>query len=230
MKIALQQTDFYSREALAIIDASLRNSIRIRPCIRGYDVFEDEIAVGSVEFVESAIGKSFKPDYHPAWMKEFVIRKTWISKDLPEAGSCTVFKPNDKYKLFDATTIEFMTESLNGSKEFFCQESVEVGNEWRIYVSDGTVWNCSWYKGPDEDKEFDPDILEKIVGKIPKNWYGTIDMMETNDGIELCECHHPYAIGWYGDSVDNEKYFNFIIGGYEYLKSLEDISIENRRI
>ena len=220
MKITLQQTDFYSREALAIIYVCIRNECSIRSCIYGYDVFDDEIPVGSVEFVESAIGKSFKPDYHPCWMNEFVIRKTWISTDLPEIGDCMVFKPNDKYKLFDATTIEFMKEELNGSKEFFCQDLVNVENEWRIYVSDGKVWNCSWYKGPDEDKEFDQNVLTKIIDKIPEGWYGTIDMMETNNGIELCECHHPYAIGWYGNSCENEKYFDFIIKGYDYLKEL----------
>jgi hypothetical protein len=44
--------------------------------------------------------------------------------------------------------------------------------------------------------------------------------METSNGIELCECHHPYAIGWYGDSANNKQYFNFIVDGYKYLKEL----------
>lgn len=220
MKIALQQTDSYSREALSIIDVCLRNKCSIRSCIYGYDVFEDEIPVGSVEFVEAALGRSFKPEYHPVWLKEFVKRKTWILRDLPEPGDCILFKPNDKYKLFDLTIIEAGFVELNGSEEFFCQDWVTVGNEWRIYVSDGKAWNCSWYQGSDEDKEFDQNILKNIVDKIPNGWYGTIDMMETENGIQLCECHHPYAIGWYGDSCENEKYFDFIIKGYDYLKEL----------
>jgi hypothetical protein len=219
MKIALQKTDSYSRESLTIIDICLKNSIPIRSCLYGSDVYKSEIPVGTVEFVESALDKFLKPDYHPDWLKEFVIRKTWISKDLPKTEN-VIFKPNDRYKLFDATTIEFMKDSLNGSEEFFCQELVDVSNEWRIYVSDGKIWNCSWYRGPVEDKEVNPDILEKISNKIPEKWCGTIDMMETNNGIELCECHHPYAIGWYGNSCENEKYFDFIINGYDYLKEL----------
>ena len=182
----------------------------------GSEVPEDEIPVGSVEFVESAIGKSFKPDYHPIWMKDFVIRKTWISDSWPEED-CFV-KPNDLYKIFENTLSSNIPDNKSESKQFFCQEIVDVGNEWRIYVSDGKVCDCSWYQGPEEDKKFDSNILEKIVAKIPENWYGTIDIMETSNGIELCECHHPYSIGWYGDSVNNDQYFNFIMGGYEYLK------------
>ena len=217
MKIVLQQTDWYSREALTIIDACLRNDCSIRSCIYGYDVFEDEISVGSVEFVEAALGRSFKPEYHPVWLKEFVKRKTWTSEFWPEED-CYV-KPNDLYKIF-ANTYSFNAPfNKDFSKEYFCQEAVEVRNEWRIYVSNGKAWNCSWYQGPDEDKEFDQNILKNIVDKIPKGWYGTIDMMETNNGIELCECHHPYAIGWYGDSADNSQYFNFIVDGYKYLKT-----------
>lgn len=219
MKIALQKTDFYSREALAVIDVCIRNSISIRTCVYGVDVHDDEIPVGSVEFVESALGKSLKPNYHPEWLKDFVVRKTWISKDLPDLGDLTVIKPNDGYKLFDASVLEFMRESLNGSEDFFCQELVDVSNEWRIYVSDGKVWNCSWYRGPDEDTEVNPDILEKISKKIPEKWCGTIDIMETNNGIELCECHHPYAIGWYGDSKFNKIYFDFLVEGWYYIKN-----------
>jgi len=219
LKIAIQKTDFSSRESIAITDVCIRESIPFRPVEYGFNVRPEEIAVGSVEFVEAALGRIFKPDYHPIWLKEFVKRKTWILRNLPEIGDNIVFKPNDRYKLFNLTTIEFMTESLNGSREFFCQDWVDVGNEWRIYVSDGKFWNCSWYSGPDENKEIDLDVLEKIVDKIPKNWYGTIDIMETNHGIELCECHHPYSIGWYGDPSENQKYFDFIVGGYKYLKN-----------
>jgi hypothetical protein len=223
IKIALQKTDFSSRESLAMTDICVRKNIPFRVVEYGSDVSPNDTPVGSVEFVESAIGKSFKPEYHPVWLKEFVKRKTWTSEFWPEED-CYV-KPNDLYKIF-ANTYSFDAPfNKDFSKEYFCQEAVEVRNEWRIYVSNGKVWNCSWYQGPDEDKEFDQNILKNIVDKIPKGWYGTIDMMETENGIQLCECHHPYAIGWYGDSCENGKYFDFIVNGYKYLKNCENTGI-----
>lgn len=219
-KIVLQKTDFSSRESLAIQEVCIRNSIPFRVCEYGSDVLQGETPVGSVEFVESAIGRSFKPDYHPDWLSDFVKRKTWISNIWPDSDGKTVVKPNNGYKLFDLVDSSKHPSTINGSKEFFCQEMVEVENEWRLYVSNGEVWNCSWYRGADEDKEFDQIALKNIIDKIPEGWYGTIDMFETENGIQLCECHHPYSIGWYGGSSKSREYFDFIVNGYKYLKRL----------
>jgi hypothetical protein len=104
--------------------------------------------------------------------------------------------------------------------EYFCQEIVEVGNEWRIYVSDGEIVYHSWYMGPDEDKKLNSKILQNIKYLIPSKWCGTIDLMETGSGIELCECHHPFSIGWYGDSIYNKVYLDFITSGYRYMQNI----------
>lgn len=215
--IVIQQTDFASRESLAIIDECIRRDVPFRYSEYGSGVKSNEIAVGSVEFVEMALGKNFKPDYHPNWLPEFVKRKTFVSQDWPESD-CLV-KPNDRYKTFDLVhSSERPKESLNCS-EFFCQERVETGNEWRIYINKGEIVCVGWYHGPDEDSVIPEQILLDIQKKIPYEWSGTVDMMETENGVELCECHHPYSIGWYGESEHNGIYFDFIIDGYERLKS-----------
>lgn len=218
MKIALQKCNYSAREILAVVDVCSRNKVPFRQYEYGREVPKDEIAIGTVEFVEEALGKRFKPNYHPEWLSNFVFRKTWVSNEWPDSGHFNVVKPNDGYKIFDLCAAEFPPESAVNSKEFFCQKFVNVGNEWRVYVADGYILYCSWYKGPNEDKELDPATIEKIKELIPDGWCGTIDLMETENGIELCECHHPYSIGWYGNPTENFLYFDFLIKGYEYLK------------
>lgn len=207
-----QREEQSSKEIIALTDACVRHSIPFKVSDHEFNTQSNGIVVGSIEFVQSALGAKIKPNYHPEWIQSYVHRKTWISKKWP-TESCMV-KSNDQYKKIG------LVNSSEFCGEYFCQEYVEVGNEWRIYVSDGEIVYHSWYIGPNEDKKLNPKILQNIKYLIPSKWCGTIDLMETENGIELCECHHPFSIGWYGDSIYNKIYLDFIVNGYKYMKNL----------
>lgn len=216
--LIFQREEQTSKEIIALTDACVRHSIPFKVSDHEFNTQSNGIVVGSIEFVQNALGAKIKPNYHPEWIQSYVHRKTWISKKWP-TESCMV-KSNDQYKKIGLVhSSEFCDEYLECG-EYFCQEYVEVGNEWRIYVADGHILYCSWYKGPNDDKELTPITIEKIKELIPEGWCGTIDLMETENGIELCECHHPFSIGWYGDSIYNKIYLDFIVNGYKYIKNL----------
>lgn len=213
-----QREEQSSKEIIALTDACVRNNMSFKVSDYEFKTHSNSIVVGSIEFVQNALGAKIKPNYHPEWMKSYVHRKTWISKKWP-TESCMV-KSNDQYKKIGLVDSSKFCDDYLECTEYFCQEHVEVGNEWRIYVSNGEIVYHAWYMGPDEDKKLNVKILQNIKYVIPSNWCGTIDLMETENGIELCECHHPFSIGWYGDSIYNKIYLNFIINGYEYMKNL----------
>lgn len=231
--IVLQKNIYYPREILSIVSQCTLNNIPFIVIESSIGKkFEDEhVVVGSVEFVESALGHSFKPDYHPEWIKSMVKRKTWSCKKWPDGWNPCFIKPLDRYKLFDGTISTNWEHVNRKSKELFCQEIVSVYNEWRLYVINGEIKTHAQYFisefdfsektvnfGNNKEVPLSDDFLSHVQSLIPSGWHGVIDLMETNYGLELCECHHPYAIGWYGDSSENKIYLDFIIQGYEYLK------------
>ena len=169
---------------------------------------KDHIPVGSVEFVEQLIGAR-KPHYYPEWAKPIIRRK--LSNKF--FGEICFVKPNDRYKAFDGfiTDVPYEYEG-----DLVYSEVVNFIDEWRIYVVNGEKICSWWYKGNEETSNKNPNGPELDLD-IPENFTGTIDVGLTKEynGLELVECHEPYAIGWYGEYEGH--YAQFLIEGYKHL-------------
>jgi len=198
------------RELIAVHAWCVLNKVNITFQKTGYITGSDEIPVGSVEFVETALQKTFIPDYYPKFASSMLGRKVWHSDYCP-SKACFV-KP-DVYKAFTGY-IKGKTIGDGGSYlgGYWCSEIVKFDNEWRFYIADGKILEVGWYQGSDE---FRP--VPKIDGLDLTGVCGALDIGETLDGkFLLVEFHHPFAIGWYGE--DRNAYVDFLIKGWEVIK------------
>lgn len=169
------------------------------------------IPVGSVEFVELLIGKQ-TPNYYPSWCKKY------LKRDISEAPlpfPCFV-KPKKGYKQYEAYVCETANNVLDTENVIY-SEILKFTDEWRLYVSNGKILCSWWYTGNDQTCETHPHAPEMDIS-IPKDFCGTIDVGKTNKGMALVECHLPYAIGWYGEINQPEKYVQFLVDGFKFLE------------
>ena len=74
------------------------------------------IPSGSVNWVESILGRHIKPDYFPKFLKELVKRKIWYSEKWPLEK--VFIKPATKYKKFNIRiTIINKTTNINQNND-----------------------------------------------------------------------------------------------------------------
>jgi len=189
--------------------------IEIIDCVS--QIKEDPLFIlGSVEFIEMYIG-DIKPDYYPDWLSGFMRREilAWVG------GETRYFAKPSKYKRFKAGIFKGKyIQRLDYLNNSIITEVVNFVDEWRYYVADGKVLTSWWYQGNEETCENNPNGPSINHLPIPEDFCGTIDMGLLDTGeLALVECHHPYAIGWYGDQNDIENYINFLIKGFKYLKT-----------
>jgi hypothetical protein len=222
LKIILDKNSV-GRETMAMHQYALKYNI---PCIYLESVenlSQDEIPVGSVEFVERALGAEVKPNYFPDFTQCFVGRNWWIEKDSLLNEKDLFIKPADKFKRFTG----YVRKPFDNREHppWFIQDVVCFLKEFRYYISCGEVVAAEWY--PTEGTP-DPEIIPTAPNlptdlKIPKNWSGTLDFGETDDKFLLVESHPPFACGWYGESNDFEIYAKWIIDGWKYLLTIPRI-------
>ena len=191
------QPGYKGRELLAIMSSD-------------YDYYtgkprnQDDVPVGTVEWVEQFLGGPVKPDYYPEYLKDMLHRKVWKSDT---AISGMFVKPGDRYKRFDGQVFK-----MNCPSDVWCSEVVEFVDEWRYYVADGDILAAGWYSGSDENSP-PPDIPVKLRG------CGAYDFGRLKTGeLALVEYQHPYACGWYGDSKDHALYVDWLVRGWESMQ------------
>lgn len=179
------------------------------------DVPANWIPVGSVNWVQSILGKIIKPDYYPEFCQSYIYRKIWF-KDVWDKSTWPVFvKPADQYKRFDGRIYGEIEPNLIGP--FVFSELVNFHAEWRYYIVNGKVIYSAWYKGFPYENEPIPELNINI----PADYCGSIDMGLNNRGkLELVEAHHPFACGWYGKYTEAEIYIDWLVHGYNYIKKL----------
>jgi hypothetical protein len=234
------QSGYNGREAIALFEHCAKTNDKFSYRQHVKDVLWNETPVGSVEWMQRITG-TVKPKYFPEFLAGLVKRKYWIANQVSFYKISSyisdlkdVFiKPLNGYKDFHSHRSLPCSADLGIRFPFLIQEIVEFHNEWRIYVADGKILDTCWYKGKDEDKnspvrkETDDRELFFIKNlvvdgryyEIPSDWCGTIDIGETDDGIQLVECHCPFSCGWYGN--DSSKYAEFIVKGWEYMRRLK---------
>lgn len=154
-----------------------------------------DVLVGTVEWVEQFIGPHYQeyPEWTKPWYRTIEKKNAFI-------------KPT-KYKGFNA----FLDQ-------VYIIEPVKFVDEWRHYVADGVDLCSWWYDGNEETCDNDPNG-PPLPFEVPKDYCGAIDIGVLDTGqVTMVECHHPYAIGWYGDISDNKLYLEFLHKGFKSLR------------
>ena len=186
---------------------------------------EDKIVlpIGSVEFVQKvALLTDIQlpaPLNVPDSLKPYIGRKTWevkrfeldtfpcFVKPLDELKKFTGFvakSPDDFSKLYS----DKIESDWNGM--LFCSEPIvgEILSEWRCYVHDGKVKNCSNYLG-DPLKFPDKNEIEYLISNYKDAPVGySLDVAVTEKGTKLIECNDAWALGYYGGDFVN--YFRIV--------------------
>lgn len=186
---------------------------------------EPVFIVGSVEFVESIKGKKI-PNYYPEWTQKHRFRLIRYYQKIPKGiyylnlipTEKSFIKPADQYKKFDGF-VGFAEEVIKerGKFPYYFSEVVNFVDEWRYYISNGKVLCSWWYQGNEQTCEDNPHG-PKLDMDIPEDFSGTIDMGYLSTGeFALVECHHPYAIGWYGEVSEGKDYIEFMEEGFRTL-------------
>lgn len=182
-------------------------------CIKSKEYVTDYVPWCGVDFAIKILGYNPKPDYYPDFCKDYLYRKVWNENNWI-LGKNLFVKPADKYKRFTG----FVTSGTYKKKkkgELIWSELINFKNEWRYYITGGEVKASGWYWG---DQENTPDAPELKID-IPKDYSGALDFGKTTDGkFALVEAQHPFSCGWYGDKKDDEKYFQWLIDGWNYMQ------------
>lgn len=164
--------------------------------------------LGSVEFCESLLGYSPKPDFYPDFLSGWLHRKI-RTQELKIADGEIFIKSAERYKAFPART--YHTGETLPDGILIISEVCRFTKEWRCYVAGGKLLCDGVYDGPEEFEQ--PPNLNI---QFPEWFSGAVDFGTLESGeTAIVESHHPYACGWYGD--DHEAYVRWVVNGWEYL-------------
>jgi len=187
---------YSGREVNAVLRAS--ESMGLSRCYGKGD--PSQLHVGSVEWVESVIGPQI-PDFYPTWTKGAWHRR--IMQTGPQ-----FIKSASKYKKFEAFWDSVYLSGL-----------VTFTDEWRHYCAGGKSLCSWWYQGDESTCAEDPNGPPLPFG-LPSRFCGAIDIGRLDSGeIALVEVQHPYAIGWYGEQGEAHLYLDFLLRGWQSLKT-----------
>ena len=176
------------------------------------------LPIGSIEFMQRAaeiLGIKLPPPINiPETLKSFCGRKTWTSNIKDLHYPCFVKPLNDlkKFTGFVAKApkdFALYPEMKGFNGELFCSEIIEnIQSEWRCFVLDGKILNCSNYAGdpllfPDKFK------IEMFISKYFDAPIGySLDVCVTKDGTKLVEINDGWSIGNFG--CDPQDYFKIL--------------------
>ena len=143
----------------------------------------------------------------PEVLKPYIGRKTWSlkrSEITDEMYPCFV-KPKVEMKLFTgfvATSSEswkLYSQLVGWDGEVWCSEIMpNILSEWRCYILDGKVFNCSNYMGdplvfPDKNE------IQYLISAYKGAPVGySLDVAVTKAGTKLVECNDAWSLGYYG--------------------------------
>jgi hypothetical protein len=176
------------------------------------------LPIGSIEFMKRA-AKIFyfempKPINVPESLKLISGRKTWVSSRQDLKLPCFI-KPQDDLKLFTgfvakkSSDFDLYPELKNFNGDFFCSEIIEdIQSEWRCFILDGKILNCSNYSG---DPLVFPD--RHRIKMFIDSYYDapsgySLDVCVAGDGTKLIEINDGWSIGNFG--CDPQDYFKLL--------------------
>lgn len=180
--------------------------------IQNYRAFpENYIPVGSVEWVMRIFGRNIIPNYFPDFVSPLLSRKVWKTDKWPLEGNIFI-KPAEVYKKF---TGFIKKKGYKGKKSgpYICSDVVTFVDEWRYYICNGIILVAEWYDGQNENS-----IAPILNIQIPPNYCCALDVGMLESGkVEVIECHHPFACGWYGKTGAKE-YAKWLAHGWKWIK------------
>ncbi len=151
----------------------------------------------------------------PDVLQPYLGRKTWTVKrsELQESMYPCFVKPKYEMKLFtgfvatSAKSWELYSELVGWDGELWCSEVIpDIISEWRCYILNGKVLNCSNYMGdplafPDKNEI---QYLASVYQNAPVGY--SLDVAVTPTGTKLVECNDAWSLGYYGgDFIDYFK-------------------------
>ena len=190
------------------------------------------LPIGSIEFMKiSAKIMGFEmplPINLPESLRIWSRRKVWVSK-LDELSYPVFVKPLTDVKLFTGfvakkrSDFDLYPELRGFNGELLCSDPIpDILSEWRCYVLDGKIINCSNYSGdplqfPDRGKiEF---LLDKYYD-APIGY--SLDVMVTKDNTLLIEINDGWSLGNYG--CDALNYFKLLKARWLEILRLNELS------
>lgn len=211
------QSDYDGRERTAITFSYERDDLSYS----AVEEWKGQPIVGSVEFVERVLNKTFLPNYYPDFLNGFLHREVWWS-DCPPSEfigyECVFLKPADRHKRFDGRICHYSEFEYAPLYEYqvgpyWYSEIAIFTNEWRYYVANREVLAAHWYSGHNEDEP-----APSIEVDWPSDFCGAVDFGICDNKITLVENHLPYGCGWYGSLNDGKIYGEWLEKGFEFLK------------
>lgn len=171
----------------------------------GLEICSNVIPVGSIEFVESVLGKQIHAINIPVELRD----RRFTQRDIIETSSNEIGYYLDKYsKLFikDALhckkyepRIISKTSKDDLPQVVFASEVIDIVAEWRVFVYNRRIIDCRRYIGNYTDK-FDEKTLKNMVitwKNSPKAY--TLDIALTSSGeTVVIEAHNFISCGLYG--------------------------------
>jgi hypothetical protein len=190
--------------------------------------YEDILPIGSLEFMKKSaevLGFEMpKPLNIPESLKIYCGRKTWTCKKNEIKYPCFI-KPLDEAKLFTGfvakkeSDLGLYPELIGYNGDFFCSEVMdEIKSEWRCFVLNGKILNCSNYSGdplifPSKNRI---EMFLNAYFDAPAGY--SLDVCVTKDETNLVEINDGFALGSYG--CDPQDYFKLLkIRWFEILKN-----------
>ncbi len=177
------------------------------------------VPFGSVDFVKRVSGLLGIQLPNPLNIPESLIskagRRIWTCHKSELKSFPCFIKPLEDVKLFTGFVAKSEVD-LTCTKELedwdgmlWCSEVIaEIKSEWRCYVHNGKVINCSVYAG---NALAFPDVavINSLVAGYEKAPVGyALDVAVTSQGTIVIECNDAWALGYYGGNPAN--YFNLV--------------------
>lgn len=181
------------------------------------------LPVGSGQFVKKVAAltevKLPEPLNIPDSLKPYVGRKTWTVENraaLQESMFPCFVKPSREMKVFTGFVAKSMRDFelypdvfKEWDGELWCSEVMpEILSEWRCYILNGRVFNCSNYQG-DSLRFPDRNEIQHLVSMYKDAPVGySLDVAVTKTGTKLIECNDAWSLGYYGGDFIN--YFKMV--------------------
>lgn len=208
---------YNSREMISIIKGC--NELNLNYTF-SKDYIKRYIPMGSIEYSENCkvLNRPYDKiiNFYPSEFSDLISRtigcltfpddsyRLTYSSELFIKDACSW--KNDKFsKLFKA---EEFNNFCSLDTRLYVSTPVKFIKEWRYYISEGIVLDSGIYSGEEINEKYIQGPSFPI--KIPKNFYGAIDLgLLENGNLELVECHAPFACGFYGEDYQAYTYWMY---------------------
>ena len=250
MKILFQDIEQDSFETL-IIKNIIKNNDILHSCIfvsindldkEKKPYYNEYIPIGTIDFVQKWLSEYKNVNkMEPIEIPDFLRKPEYLKRDysivnyfdLPTQGlyfikDASVLK-NGSYSGYMEDFKDFQAFKLDKQHKYVVSEFVKILSEYRVYIIDGEIVNISNYNG---DSTIFPDV--NFIKKVDNVWKTRIDypksysfdVMVTNKGTSLIECHAFVSLGLYSSIWSDSLIYAYRDGINYYINHVE---IQNKK-